>query len=82
MTGTRTDWNPLLRGEFDEPYWHDLQAFVRSERERFPVYPPVDQVFRPCISPLTNAHGWCCSARTPTTGRVRPTVCASRWRAA
>ncbi|MCB1002288.1 MAG: uracil-DNA glycosylase [Acidimicrobiales bacterium] len=46
MTGTRTDWNPLLRGEFDEPYWHDLQAFVRSERERFPVYPPVDQVFR------------------------------------
>ncbi len=23
-----TDWNPILRGEFDKPYWHDLQQFV------------------------------------------------------
>lgn len=46
MTGARTDWNPLLRSEFDQPYWHDLQAFVRGERERYPVYPPADQVFR------------------------------------
>ena len=27
-----TDWNPLLRGEFDEPYWRDLQTFVAAER--------------------------------------------------
>lgn len=40
-----TDWNPLLRAEFDEPYWSDLQAFVAHERSRHPVYPPHDQVF-------------------------------------
>ena len=41
----RTDWNPLLRSEFDEPYWRDLQAFVTAERQRHTVYPPHDQVF-------------------------------------
>ncbi len=40
-----TDWNPLLRGEFDKPYWRDLQEFVRAERSRHPVYPPHDEVF-------------------------------------
>jgi uracil-DNA glycosylase len=41
----RTDWNPVLRGELSKPYWADLQAFVRGERERFDVYPPHEQVF-------------------------------------
>ena len=41
----RTDWNPLLRSEFDEPYWRDLQAFVATERARHTVFPPHDQVF-------------------------------------
>ena len=40
-----TDWNPVLRGEFDEPYWKDLQAFVADERSRHTVYPPHDEVF-------------------------------------
>lgn len=40
-----TDWNPLLRAEFDEPYWADLQRFVRDERARGPVHPPHDEVF-------------------------------------
>jgi uracil-DNA glycosylase len=41
----RTDWNPLLRGEFEKPYWNELQRFVADERGRAPVYPPHDQVF-------------------------------------
>jgi uracil-DNA glycosylase len=41
-----TDWNPHLRAEFDQPYWHELQAFVRAERERGPVFPPEANVFR------------------------------------
>ncbi len=40
-----TDWNPLLRGEFDEPYWRELQSFVDTERAAHPVYPPPDEVF-------------------------------------
>ena len=40
-----TDWNPLLRDQFDEPYWAELQAFVADERQRHTVYPPHDEVF-------------------------------------
>ncbi|MFN3216349.1 MAG: uracil-DNA glycosylase [Acidimicrobiales bacterium] len=42
---TRTDWNPILRGQFDEPYWRELQEFVADERTRHEVYPPHDEVF-------------------------------------
>jgi uracil-DNA glycosylase len=42
---TKTDWNPLLRDQFEQPYWAELQAFVASERATHPVYPPVDDVF-------------------------------------
>ena len=40
-----TDWNPLLRSEFEKPYWKELQSFVRDERERCTVYPAHDEVF-------------------------------------
>lgn len=40
-----TDWNPVLRGEFAKPYWPELQAFVRRERQHHTVYPPHDEVF-------------------------------------
>jgi len=42
---TATDWNPILRDQFAEPYWHELQSFVTDERARGPVYPPADDVF-------------------------------------
>jgi uracil-DNA glycosylase len=41
----KTDWNPVLRGEFSKPYWPELQQFVVGERARFTVYPPADEVF-------------------------------------
>jgi len=40
-----TDWNPILRDQFEQPYWAPLQHFVADERSRFPVYPPADEVF-------------------------------------
>jgi uracil-DNA glycosylase len=43
--GMTTDWNPLLRGEFEQEYWAALQAFVRAERAAHVVYPPPDLVF-------------------------------------
>ena len=27
----KTDWNPVLRGEFAKPYWAELQQFVAAE---------------------------------------------------
>ncbi|HEX5945970.1 MAG TPA: uracil-DNA glycosylase, partial [Acidimicrobiales bacterium] len=41
----KTDWNPVLRGEFSKPYWTELQQFVAAERARGVVYPPADEVF-------------------------------------
>jgi len=41
----RTDWNPVLRGEFEKPYWDELQRFVAAERAAGPVYPPPAEVF-------------------------------------
>jgi uracil-DNA glycosylase len=41
----KTDWNPVLRGEFDKPYWKELQDFVHGERARHTVYPAPDEVF-------------------------------------
>ncbi len=41
-----TDWNPLLREQFELPYWHELQSFVEAEREQHEVYPAHDDVFQ------------------------------------
>ena len=40
-----TDWNPLLRHQFELTYWRELQEFVANERREHPVYPPADEVF-------------------------------------
>ena len=45
MSAPTTDWNPLLRAEFDKDYWRELMAFVADERSRAEVYPPHDEVF-------------------------------------
>jgi uracil-DNA glycosylase len=41
----KTDWNPLLRDQFEQPYWDDLQAFVAAERAAHVVYPPPADVY-------------------------------------
>ncbi|WP_419920262.1 uracil-DNA glycosylase [Candidatus Poriferisodalis sp.] len=41
----RTDWNPILRGEFEKSYWPILQQYVAGERAQGAVFPPHDQVF-------------------------------------
>ena len=43
--GSRTDWNPVLRGEFAQPYWQELRRFVVAERAGQPVYPPAAEEF-------------------------------------
>lgn len=40
-----TDWNPVLRSEFEKPYWGRLMQFVAHERATYEVYPPDDEVF-------------------------------------
>ena len=40
-----TDWNPLLRDQFDQPYWKSLQAFIAHERSAHVVHPAPENVF-------------------------------------
>lgn len=40
-----TDWNPVLRGEFDKPYWTELRRFVARERRSHDVFPPEPEEF-------------------------------------
>ena len=41
----KTDWNPILKAELEQPYWAELQAFVAQERANHAVYPAPDEVF-------------------------------------
>jgi uracil-DNA glycosylase len=41
----KTDWNPLLRDQFEQPYWTRLQDFVAAERATHTVYPAPEEVF-------------------------------------
>lgn len=38
-------WQPVLAGETGQPYYQKLQAFLESERARYTVYPPEQDVF-------------------------------------
>jgi len=40
-----TDWNPVLRGEFEKPYWAELRRFVARERRSHDVFPPESEEF-------------------------------------
>lgn len=41
----KTDWNPLLRTEFDQPYWAELMSFVKAERSSRTIFPAHEDVF-------------------------------------
>lgn len=45
LVAPKTDWNPLLSGEFTKPYWSELMEYVAEQRSKYQVYPPEDQVF-------------------------------------
>ena len=40
-----TDWNPLLKEEFEKSYLKELQSYVYEERTRSKVFPEHNQVF-------------------------------------
>lgn len=53
----KTDWNPHLRSEFDEPYWKQLRNFVQDERANHVVYPQPDEEFAALhLTPLADVR--------------------------
>jgi uracil-DNA glycosylase len=39
-------WQSILAEETRAPYFHELVAFLKDERERHTVFPPENEVFR------------------------------------
>ena len=42
----QTDWNPILRQEFNKPYWVELQNYILDQRTSHMVFPAHPDVFR------------------------------------
>ncbi|NJO68391.1 MAG: uracil-DNA glycosylase [Bacteroidetes bacterium] len=38
-------WKSILAEEFDQPYFHELRAFLVDERKKYVVYPPGQLIF-------------------------------------
>ncbi len=38
-------WRGVLAGEFEQPYWRELEEFVAAERRDHTVFPPQEDVF-------------------------------------
>jgi len=45
MVNIGNDWDELLLGEFDKPYYLTLRGFLKSEYSRFAVYPDMYDIF-------------------------------------
>jgi uracil-DNA glycosylase len=50
-------WQRVLADEFAKPYWAELQEFVTTEREKYTVYPPADEVYTAFrLAPFEDVH--------------------------
>lgn len=45
MVNIGNDWDELLRGEFDKPYYLALRGFLKSEYKGFTIYPDMYDIF-------------------------------------
>jgi uracil-DNA glycosylase len=41
-----SSWRPVLAGEFDQPYFRNLEKFQKKERQSHVIYPPEKDLFR------------------------------------
>lgn len=50
-----TGWRTVLAEETEKPYYRQLQEFVKEERSKYTVYPPVGDVFNALrLTPIHN----------------------------
>lgn len=45
MVNIGNDWDEILSGEFDKPYYRQLRAFLKSEYSSHTVYPDMHDIF-------------------------------------
>lgn len=45
MVNIGNDWDDLLKGEFDKPYYIQLRGFLKAEYKNFTIYPDMYDIF-------------------------------------
>lgn len=45
MVNFGNDWDEILAGEFDKPYYRKLRAFLKSEYSTRTIFPPMNDIF-------------------------------------
>lgn len=45
MVNIGNDWDKILEGEFDKPYYRKLRAFLKSEYTQRTIFPPMNDIF-------------------------------------
>lgn len=45
MVHIGNDWDEILKGEFDKPYYRQLRAFLKQEYTARTIYPPMNDIF-------------------------------------
>lgn len=45
MVNIGNDWDELLKGEWDKPYYKELRSFLLEEYKNETVYPPAEEIF-------------------------------------
>lgn len=45
MVNIGNDWDEILKGEFDKPYYRQLRAFLKQEYTSRTIYPPMNDIF-------------------------------------
>ncbi len=45
MIQIRKNWFELLKGEFEKPYFKSLQEFLKTEYEKYQIYPAEEKIF-------------------------------------
>lgn len=45
MVHIGNDWDEILKGEFDKPYYRKLRQFLKNEYMTRRIYPPMDDIF-------------------------------------
>ncbi len=45
MVNIGNDWDEILKGEFDKPYYRKLRQFLKSEYMSRRIYPPMNDIF-------------------------------------
>lgn len=45
MVHIGNDWDEILKGEFDKPYYRQLRAFLKQEYTTRTIFPPMNDIF-------------------------------------